>query len=253
MRDFHGMRELLAQRLRDLPEVEGLVWAGSAADTARADEWSDLDFFVIVNSGQQERFRQDLTWLPDAAQIALSPRETAHGLKVVYDDGFVLEFAVFDRDELARATLNHHALDFGDADIAVRISAIHRPEGHPDPSTADDHIALAYALLIIGLGRHRRGEVLVAGHAIRSAAVGHLLMAAQMLLPSADAASRDALDPWRRCEVQFPGFAAALADAIARDNEAAAFAVADAAEQWLGAHAPSAGRGAAVLRRRFPG
>jgi len=38
------------------------------------DEWSDHDFFVITPAGEQERMRTDLSWLPDAGQIALSYR-----------------------------------------------------------------------------------------------------------------------------------------------------------------------------------
>ena len=67
------------------------------------DQWSDHDFFVISEPGSQEYFRNDLSWLPDDRQIAFWFRETTHGLKVVYENGNLLEFAVFDFAELELA------------------------------------------------------------------------------------------------------------------------------------------------------
>jgi hypothetical protein len=69
------------------------------------DEWSDHDFFVITPPGGQEALREDLSWLPRADRVALSFRETGHGLVVLYDDGHLLEFAVFELDELALAAI----------------------------------------------------------------------------------------------------------------------------------------------------
>ena len=49
---------LLGGAERD-PDILGIVFAGSTADASRRDEWSDHDFLMIVNPGQQERYRQD--------------------------------------------------------------------------------------------------------------------------------------------------------------------------------------------------
>ena len=54
------------------PEVTGLVLAGSTADRARVDEWSDLDFLVVAASDEAAvRMRDDLTWLPRSDRIVL--------------------------------------------------------------------------------------------------------------------------------------------------------------------------------------
>ncbi|MDQ5975545.1 MAG: hypothetical protein QG661_2754, partial [Actinomycetota bacterium] len=66
------------------PHVVGLVLAGSSAQPWRRDRWSDHDFLMITADGTPERYRTDLSWLPDNEQIAFWFRETAHGLKVLY-------------------------------------------------------------------------------------------------------------------------------------------------------------------------
>ena len=106
------------------PDVLGLVLVGSAADTGRVDEWSDHDFFLIVKDGLAEGFRQDLSWLPDSEEVVIRPRETDHGLKVVYRNGHVLEFAVFDDRELEMASVNYWAVPVDKTDITVRVAAL---------------------------------------------------------------------------------------------------------------------------------
>src|SRR4051812_48367660 len=86
------------------------------------DDWSDHGFFVISSAGEQERLRGDLSWLPRHDGVALAFRETEHGLNVIYDDGHLLEFAVFDLDELGLAGINRYRvlLDRGGVEERVR-------------------------------------------------------------------------------------------------------------------------------------
>lgn len=249
MPTFHEMREAMLRDLPSHPDIEGLVWAGSSAEVQRADEWSDLDFFVMTRSGAQETMRRDLAWLPYSAEISVAARETTHGLKVLFADGLVLEFAVFDRNELRQAVVNHHELAFGD--FAHDIAAIHRPEPAPSVSGLEDHLGLAMSLLVIGVGRARRGERLVAGLGVRTYAVSHLLHAAQLALPNLRPAARDGLDVWRRVEQQFPEFAADLRAAVARDTEEAAWELCEVAERWFSEYSDVPSRAAAVFRKKF--
>src|SRR5262249_45257236 len=94
---FAAFTAALVARLEADPDVIALVMVGSASGLPPApDEFSDHDFFVITRTGAQERFRCECAWLPDAESIALSFRDTAHGLKVLYASGHIAEFAVFD-------------------------------------------------------------------------------------------------------------------------------------------------------------
>ena len=106
---YRSFTRQLRARLESDTRVLGLVAVGSMAEAGRTpDAWSDHDFFVITVPGVQESFRQDLAWLPDAERIVLKVRETAHGLKVLYEDGHLLEFAIFDEAELHLARVNDY-------------------------------------------------------------------------------------------------------------------------------------------------
>ena len=252
MPEFHSYRNSLLTQLAGWPDVEGLIWAGSSAEVDRADEWSDLDFFVMVRSGEQERFRRDLSWLPANNEIAWFARETAHGLKVVFQDGFVLEFAVFDREELSLAVVNHHALEFGDEDLAVRLESIYRPEAPSDWLTLDDRLGLACALLLIGAGRYARGERLVGGQFVRSYAVREALAAAKLALTPANAAVADSLDAWRRAEQVYPDFARDIEVAANLPVPQAAKAISEVLRQHFGDRSTVPAAAVEVLDRRLP-
>lgn len=251
MPSFVAFREALPADVRALPDVTGLVWAGASAEPSRADEWSDHDFFLVVRPGRGEHFRRGLSWLPWHEEIAFACRETEHGLKVVYCDGFVLEFAVFDEAELSHAVLNHHALAFGDEQLAAVLPSLVRNTVPVDPLTIDDHLGLFYALLLIGSGRYRRGERLVGGQFVRSHAVGHLLAVAHAVLPSERPEARDALDPWRRLELQFPEFAAAVEAAVALPVLTAAEHLSSLGVRWFGGHSEVPAVAAQVLTVRL--
>src|SRR3954454_25345021 len=106
---YRAFTDELTDCARADERVVGLVAVGSTADSDYApDEWSDHDFFLVSKPGEQEGLRQDLRWLPADERIAFSFRETAHGLKVFYDDGHMIEFAVFDVAEIALAGANRY-------------------------------------------------------------------------------------------------------------------------------------------------
>ena len=130
--EYRAFTGELTERLRADERAIGLVAVGSMADRDYApDEWSDHDFFVITPPGGQEELRNDLSWLPRDDRIALSLRETDHGLIVIYDDGHLLEFAVFDLEEIALAGVNRYRvlLDRGGVEERVeQVAASPRPQ-----------------------------------------------------------------------------------------------------------------------------
>jgi hypothetical protein len=202
---FLEYSDRLAASAQAHPDVVGLVLVGSAADTARADEWSDHDFFLIVRDGMAEGFRQDLSWLPDADQVIIRPRETAHGLKVVYRDGRVLEFAVFDDSELEMASVNYWAVPVDKTNITTRVAALEKKTvGAPFEEQKEWELLLAH--ILIGVGRARRGEALIAGQQIRSYMLRHVVgFVRDRIAPAAGAEKvEDNLDRFRRFEQQYP-------------------------------------------------
>jgi len=241
--------------LRDKSQADdrilGLVWAGSAADTDRFDIYSDYDFYLVTLDDEAEPMRQNLEWLPRIEEIAYWARETAHGLKVVYKDGTILEFAIFTLDELSNSVVNHFFVDLDKADVKTRTEAIQvkgEPKSHEN---VEDHLAIIFTLLMIAIGRARRGELLIAGQFIRSYAALHLIKAVKKSFESADLSKRDVVDPWRRFEWEYPEIALKLNDALAKDVESCAWAIADLAVSIFEAKSTIPNAGLETLTLRF--
>lgn len=222
---------LLAQAQRD-DQVLGLVAMGSMAAPQRRDRWSDHDFAWIVRTGSQEGYRQHLDWLPDADQIVLTLRETEHGLKVFYANGHLIEFAVFDLEELGRARANDYAVLLDRADITARMQQV-LAATEPPPLDLAHELAHVLSLIQVGTGRYARGEQLSGHIFIKSYALGHLLRLLAGLLPSEQVARLDNLDAFRRFEQVEPRLGAELNELLLRDVPACAAGLLDLIEREL--------------------
>lgn len=218
---------LLVERLSADDDVLGLVALGSMSGLQPPpDRYSDHDFFVVTRAGAQERLRADPGWLPDAGRVVLWHRETAHGLKAIWDDGHLAELAVFDLEELALARVNRLRVLLDRADVARRIEAVRAATVASTPRVDLRFEAgqLLAALLVGGL-RAARGERVSAGQFVRSYAAGHFLRLLEATIPAAPGAVPDDLDPFRRVERGWPGPARALDEALARPPAEAARAL----------------------------
>ena len=196
----------LRARLEADARVLGLVAVGSMAELGRTpDAWSDHDFFVITLAGAQESFRQDLGWLPDSERIVLQVRETAHGLKVLHDDGHLLEFAVFDEAELHLARVNDYRVLLDRAHLEADLKHL-RSKSATEAASVDVErsFALFLSALLVGSGRVARGEVLSGSSFIKQHALGQLLQVLTHCLPKGRENRLDTLDPFRRFEWEFP-------------------------------------------------
>lgn len=221
--EFVDFSNRLRDSLAKTPQVVGLVLVGSTADLSRVDEWSDHDFFVITENGAAENLRQDLSWLPDYEDIVMRPRETDHGLKVVYANGQVLEFAVFDDVELEQAGANAYNVTLDRTNIAQRMAAIAQ-KSKPKPYDFDTEFEVFLGQMLIGIGRARRGEVLIAGQFIRSYCLNRALSFIRAWLPpvAGTETREDNLDRFRRFEQQYPELGAELEGILQQPVEAAA-------------------------------
>lgn len=202
----------LSRSLERLEQVIGLVFVGSASDVRRVDEWSDHDFFVVTKSGFAQGLRENISWLPRHERISIAPRETEHGLKVIYDDGQVLEFAVFNDPELELASVNSYFVAFDRTNIAHRMATI-----ASRPKEGSLNIAIEFELflsqILIGVGRARRGELLSARQFINSFAMSHVLGLIRAWLTPVTGTENDEddLNRFRRFEFQYPDVGKALA------------------------------------------
>jgi hypothetical protein len=220
LKSFVEFQSQLVEKLEAIPDVLGLMFAGSSADLSRVDEYSDQDFFLIVANGKAEEFRQNLAWLPSHDQITLAPRETDHGLKVLYRDGNLLEFAVFEIGELPTHTApvdNRVVFDRGGVEeIIKRITHIENRAF--DPSR---EYQLFLTLIQIGVGRVMRGEVIAGSQHIKSYALNHLLGLIRHYLPSPKT-SEDALNRYRRFEFDYQELGGKLAQLVEGESLACA-------------------------------
>ena len=64
------------------------------------DDYSDLDFFVIVKPEYKSRFIERLDWLEAVHPLAFSFRNTKDGHKILFEDGIYAEFAIFEEKEM---------------------------------------------------------------------------------------------------------------------------------------------------------
>lgn len=218
---FERFIELLTATAQREPDIVGLVGMGSTAQRHRVDEWSDHDFALVTVDGAQDRYRHELSWLPGAASIALSVVEHHGGVKVIYDDGHVLEFGVTSIEGLTHWAGNSYDVFYDAGGVAEAFAAmVERPLPTGERDDAAD-IRLVLTQVIIGVGRYRRGEVLSAGESVRSEALAHLLRVIGRRLPG-DTGMLDTLDPRRRFEFVHPQLAARISAALRGDVEAAA-------------------------------
>ncbi|MFM1796020.1 MAG: hypothetical protein RLZZ340_697, partial [Actinomycetota bacterium] len=162
-----------------------------------------------------------LSWLPDHDSIVMRPRETAHGLKVVYEDASVLEFAVFDDHELDQAGANAYNVTLDRSNITERMAAIaqrSKPKGYD----FDTEFEVFLGQMLIGIGRARRGETLIAGQFIRSYCLNRALgfMRAWVKPLAGTEPKEDNLDRFRRFEQQYPELGAEIEAILQQPVEA---------------------------------
>src|SRR5512139_486367 len=91
----------IGQSLAQSGHALALIGLGSVGEELhRLDEYSDLDFFAIVETGYKRRYIDNLDWLSDIAPIAYHFLNSPDGYKLLFADGFFCEFAVFEPQEL---------------------------------------------------------------------------------------------------------------------------------------------------------
>ena len=153
---YRNFTQTLQANLEADPNVIGLILAGSTAGKRAPDQFSDHDFLVITLPSLQETYRTNLTWLPNHEAIVLAVRETEHGLKVLYQDGHLLEFAIFDRTEISNAKINDYAVVIDRSDFAVLIERLEKQTAEHQPDLTRD-LGMTPCLLLVGAGRAARG------------------------------------------------------------------------------------------------
>jgi hypothetical protein len=247
--------DTLRERLEADPRVLGLIAVGSMAQRdTQPDDWSDHDFLVIVQPGAQEDFRHRTDWLPEHERLALIYRETAHGLKAIYAHGHMIEFAVFEPDELYLGRFNRYRVLFDRADLQRRMEEIvgrTREQSRAEAPTDVYAMGQVLTFVLIAYGRWSRGERLSA-RAFLGQAVQHLVRLFAKHVPVDGADLLDNLDPLRRFDLVYRELGAALNEVLDRPLPAAAAGLLDLAERELSGRMPELPAAALeAVRRRI--
>ena len=181
-------------------------------ETDRLDQYSDLDFFVVVESGYKAHFIGSLDWLAAIRPLAYSFRNTVDGHKALSDDGVFCEFAVFEPGELLSIPFDHgrtvwHRDGFDTSLLAP-------PPRAPEFGEGNEEFLLGELLtnLYVGLGRYARGEKLSACFFVQHHAVVRLIALLEVWGEAGESV-RDEFSNERRFEWRF-GRHAALIESV---------------------------------------
>lgn len=210
-----GPEQLLARlddigaALRQSGHVQALVALGSVGlERHRLDQYSDLDFFVIVDPGHKARYIDSLDWLEAAHPLAWHFRNTVDGHKALSSDGVFCEFAVFEPQELDAIPFAPGRVVWRRPDVDESIAVPRRPV--PESRLPEDAWIVGEALscLYVGLQRWHRGEQLSAARLVQGHALDRLIeLDARRVASAASPASVDPFNRERRLEQRRPDLA----------------------------------------------
>ncbi len=196
--------DAIGRSLERSTHAEALIGLGSVGlELERLDEYSDLDFFAVVEDGWKGHYIADLGWLEQAAPLVYTFRNTPDGFKVLFADGIFCEFAVFERAELAGIPFAPGRIVWKRPDVPDSIAVPAVKSAGPAVKSPDFLLGEALTNLYVGLCRYRRGERLSALRFIQGYAVDRVVELAS-LVESEGSALKDPYSGERRFEARFP-------------------------------------------------
>ncbi|NMB69458.1 MAG: hypothetical protein GYA20_11940 [Chloroflexi bacterium] len=207
--------DAIACSLEASGHAEALIGLGSVGlELDRLDEYSDLDFFAIVEPGWKTQYIDSLAWLEQVAPVIYAFRNTIDGYKLLFADGIFCEFAVFERAELARIPFAPGRVVWKRSDVPESIAVPQAAAGAPAEKLTNYLLGEALTNLYIGLCRYRRGERLSALRFIQGYAVDRVVELAARVEPESGA-RKDPFSGERRFEARFPGLTQLLPGMLA--------------------------------------
>jgi hypothetical protein len=213
--------QLLLERLdeiaRSLEHTGGalaLIGLGSVGvERERLDDFSDLDFFVIVAPAHKRRFIDNLEWIESIHPVAYRFLNTEDGYKLLFSDGVFCEFAVFELDELAGIPFAPGLVVWSVSGIDASIGVPVRPIQPPSVRSVEWLIGEALTNLYVGMCRFRRGEKLSAERFVQHHSVDRVIELIVRAEPE-PSGLRDPFNIERRFEARYPGAAQLLASFV---------------------------------------
>lgn len=247
--EYRDFTAALQRNLERDARVVALMAAGSMAGVShQPDEWSDHDFWLVVEPGAPEWFYKHTEWMPDSDQIVLYFQESHGGLKAIYRSGHLLEFAVSDREGLMNFRVNDYRLLIDRGGLSADLERMRHTTTVEFQRVIEDDVSLMGQFitnLLVGVWRCRRGEYLSGRQLITVSSLYALLRLIAKYLPAPESAALDNLDPLRRFEAAYPAIGAQINRLLQLDLNAAAVGLLDLADDLL--HDKFAGYPAAAV------
>ncbi|MBI5726803.1 MAG: hypothetical protein HY965_03050 [Ignavibacteriales bacterium] len=183
-------------------------------ELSRLDDYSDLDFFVIVKDGFKNMFIENLAWLSSITPLSYTFRNTKDGYKAMYEDGIYCEFAVFETHELLQTNYAEGRIVWM-ADGFDENLRVPRNTGAPDwkPESVDWLLGEIITCLYVGMCRYRRGEKLSGYTFIQRHAFTLFIELIEMTHPD-NGIAKDLFAKDRRFEERYPGLQELLDDLL---------------------------------------
>jgi hypothetical protein len=189
----------------------GLGSTGQAAD--RLDAYSDLDFFVIVEEGYENLFRDNLDWLSAICPLAFYFKNTVHGYKALFEDGIFIEFAVFGPAEIEEIPYADARVIWSASPVFTATLSANNRRPRERRQEVEWLVGEALTNLYVGLSRYRRGEKLSAARFIQGHALDRLIDLSEYIEPEPQH-GRDPFSKTRRYEQRYPNLAPELPNLI---------------------------------------
>jgi len=242
-RSFEIFTASLRSALEHDPKVLGLITLGSTADASFRDEWSDHDFWIVTESGAQDAYLDDFSWLPDAEAIAIKVPHGKRRRTLLYRNRHQVEFAVFDTEEAHSGQIERYAVLIDRGPVAELAASIQRQTLQQARSsrTLGEALENLCVLTWSASERNARGEGLSARQYLDGFAVNQLLRLLSGCADDGLGAGGDQLDPRRRLETRSPGLAAEILLLLEQPIPAVAIKMLDIAEREIKAKAPALG------------
>ncbi len=175
-------------------------------ELSRIDQYSDLDFFVIVEDGSKQQYLENLDWLSSIAPISYYFQNTADGFKILYADGIFCEMAVFDISELEKIPFAEGRIVWKAVHINDGIRIPKCKEGRQTAQSEEWLLGEALTNIYVGLCRFLRGEKLSAARFVQGYALDRIVDLSARLAIAGDAPA-DVFMPERRYEQRYPDVA----------------------------------------------
>lgn len=237
LNDYHKFTKELSQKLRSEDDVLSLLALGSMAEKDHdPDLWSDHDFSIIVKEGGQNKYINNLFWLPDGYEPIFTYKEAENSRKIIFKNMHLVEYAVFALEDLKNLKINSYRLLIDKKGIINYVEEIRNETCRKSNILKDNNILIGNLLtdIFIGFGRYKRGEKISAHYFIKEKALRQLLLLIEKNIDNNEIDNLDNIDPFRRFEYNYPELALEINEIIAVEIFAAAEKILKFLQEQLG-------------------